>query len=221
MKYEIIGSSSEGNCVVVEDVLMLDCGLRYTKIKNYLSKIKLIFISHSHQDHLLPSTIKKVAYNYPTIKFLTGSEVVVNKLVECGVDKKNIYYLESGKKYDLGLLKVKLEELYHDTPNYALKWQINDKKGIYAVDTNRIDHIEAKNYDLYLIESNYVTELLNKHIQECKDNNDDENKLYYLNRVKSTHLSYENCTDFLLNNMGDNSEFVRIHKSSFNYEDVD
>ena len=107
MKYNIIGSSSDGNCIIVEDILMLDCGFPYYKIKQYLSKIKLIFISHSHHDHLLPTAIKKIAYNYPTIKFITGSEVVVQNLVDCGVNKKNIYVLKNGKKYDLGLLKVK------------------------------------------------------------------------------------------------------------------
>ena len=59
MKYNIIGSSSEGNCIIVEDVLMLDCGIIYNKIKKYLPKVKLIFISHIHFDHLLPTAIKK------------------------------------------------------------------------------------------------------------------------------------------------------------------
>lgn len=217
MKYEIIGSSSKGNCIVIEDVLMLDVGVSYSKIKKYLNKIKLIFISHVHQDHLLPSTIKKIAYNYPTIKFIVGDEIIVKKLVEYKVGKKNIYMLKEGIKYDLGLLKVRLVYLFHDVDNYALKWEINGKKGIYAVDTNKIDHIVAQDYDLYLIESNYNEDLLNKHIQECED----EDKLYYLDRVKRTHLSSKACTDFLLANMGKNSEYIRIHKSSYNYEEVD
>ena len=217
MTYNIINSSSKGNCIAVEDILMLDCGLFYSKIKQYLSKVKLIFISHVHQDHLLPSTIKKIAYNYPTIKFLTGSEEVVKKLVECGVNKKNIFILKEYKWYDLGMLMVKLEQLYHDTPNYALKWQINGKKGLYVVDTSSIEHIQAKNYDLYLVESNYNEELLERHLKECED----ENKLYYLQRVSRTHLSSRQATDFLLENMGKNSEYVRIHKSQYNYEEVD
>ena len=217
MNYEIIGSSSKGNCIIVEDILMLDCGVRYNKIKQYLPKIKLIFESHVHQDHLLPSTIKKIAYNYPTIKFLTGSEVVVEKLVECGVNKKNIYILKSDKKYDLGLLKIKLEELYHDTPNYALKWEIGGKKGIYAVDTSRIDHIKAKDYDLYLIENNYQEKLLQEHIDNCED----ENMLYYLNRVPHTHLSSEQANSFLIENMGDNSFYEYIHQSDYNYKEID
>jgi len=121
----------------------------------------------------------------------------------------------------LGLLKVKLEELYHDTPNYALKWQINGKKMIYIVDTASVDHIKAKNYDLYLIESNYNEELLQKHIQECIDNGDNENKLYYLNRVERVHLSDTQCNDFLISNMGENSEYVKLHQSSYNYKEVD
>lgn len=214
MKYNIIGSSSKGNCIIVEDILMLDVGVSYSKIKKYLSKVKLIFESHVHQDHLLPSTIKKIAYNFPTIKFLTGSEVVVEKLVECGVNKKNIYILKSGHKYDLGLLKVKLEELYHDTPNYALKCEINNKKMIYIVDTANVDNIEAKNYDLYLIENNYREDILKKHIEECED----ENMMYYLSRVSRTHLSDEQCNSFLIENMGTNSVYEYIHQSDYNFE---
>lgn len=171
-------------------------------------------------DHLNSKTIKQLAYNYPTIKFITGSNIVVEKLVECGVNKKNIYVLKSGKKYDLGLLKVKLEPLFHDTPNYALKWELNGKKGIYAVDSCKIDHIKAKNYDLFLVESNYNEELLEQHIQECIENNDDENKLFYLQRVAKTHLSDSKCNDFLLENMGDNSIYEKIHQSSYNYKEV-
>lgn len=217
MNYEIIGSSSKGNCIIVEDILMLDVGVSYSKIKKYLSKVKLIFISHVHQDHLLPSTIKKIAYNYPTIKFLTGSEVVVEKLVECGVNKKNIFVLKSGKWFDLGLLKVKLEEMYHDTPNYALKCEYKDKKLLYVVDTNRIDHIEAKGYDLFLIENNYREDILRKHIEECEDSN----ILYYLNRVPNTHLSSEQANSFLIENMSNNSTYEYIHKSDYNYREVD
>lgn len=47
MRYEIIGSSSKGNAIIVEDFLLLDCGISYSKLEKYLSKIKLIFISHA------------------------------------------------------------------------------------------------------------------------------------------------------------------------------
>lgn len=217
MNYEVIGSSSKGNCIIVEDILMLDCGVTYTKIKKYLPKVKLIFISHSHQDHLLPNTIKKIAYNYPTIKFITGSKFVVIMLLQMNVEKKNIFILKEYKWYDLGMLNVMLEPLIHDTPNYCLKWQLNGKKGIYIVDTANVDDIEAECYDLFLIENNYQESLLQEHINNCED----ENMLYYLNRVPNTHLSAEQANSFLIENMGENSTYEYIHQSDYNYKEID
>lgn len=46
MRYNIINSNSKGNAIVLEDVILLDCGLSYARIKKHLNKIKLIFISH-------------------------------------------------------------------------------------------------------------------------------------------------------------------------------
>ena len=217
MKYKILGSSSKGNCIIIEDILMLDCGVSYKKIKPYLKKVKIIFLSHIHQDHLNKKTIRQLAYDYPTIKFIVGSVDVVKALSELKIDYRNVYILDYPKKYDLGILKVKLEPLYHDVPNYALKWEIYGKKGIYVVDTNKIDHIEAKKYDLYLIENNYQTDLLQQHIDNC----DDENKLIYLHRVPKTHLSSEQANSFLIENMGENSKFEYIHQSNYNYKEVD
>lgn len=214
MKYNVLGSSSKGNSIIVEDFLLLDCGVSYKKLKPYLSKIKLIFISHEHSDHLNEKTIKQIAYNYPTIKFITGCPKVVEKIYIQGIHPNNIYILQDGIEYNLGAIKVKLDYLYHDVDNYALHWEYKDKKGLYAVDTCRIDQIEAKNYDLYLIEANYKEELLEYHKQNCTD----DNQLFYLNRVDSTHLSWEKANDFLINNMGDNSEYQYIHQSNYNFK---
>lgn len=46
MRYNIIESGSDGNTIIVEDILMLDAGLSYSKVKQYLKKVKLVFISH-------------------------------------------------------------------------------------------------------------------------------------------------------------------------------
>lgn len=218
MKYEIICSSSKGNCVIINNFFMLDCGVSYAKIKKYLKCVKLIFISHVHTDHLNTTTMKQIAYNFPTIKFVIGSIDLANKLVnESNIDMKNIFLLKECKWYELGALKLKLEPLEHDVPNHLCKFEIKGKKGIYIVDTGSVKDINAKNYDLYLIESNYKKDLLEKHILECED----VNKLYYLDRVKRTHLSKEECDNFLISNMKETSEFCYLHKSSYNNIEVD
>ena len=151
---------------------------------------------------------------------MTGSEIVVKKLYECGVDKKNRFYLKPSVWYNLGMFQCKLEPLTHDTPNYALKVKYREQKAIYIVDTANVDNIIAKGYDLYLIESNYRDDILEKHLEEAIENND-ENKIYYLKRTINTHLSYSQANSFLIENMSDNSEYEYIHKSNYNFEEME
>ena len=186
-----------------------------TKLKAFLKNIKLVFISHVHKDHLLPTTVSHIAYNYPTIKYITGSQEVVKRLVGCNVNKKNIYILPRKKWFSLGLCEVKLEPLEHDAQNYALKVKYKGKMCIYIVDTANVDNICAENYDLYLIESNYKEDILQYHKDICED----ENEMFYLDRVDKAHLSYEQANDFLINNMGANSEYQYIHQSSYNFKE--
>ena len=46
MKNIVIASSSAGNAILLENGILLDCGIPYRKIKPYLKNIKAIFISH-------------------------------------------------------------------------------------------------------------------------------------------------------------------------------
>ena len=96
MKYEIIGSSSKGNSIIVNNDILLDCGLPYSKIKRHLKNIKLVFISHHHGDHLLPSCIRQLSYNYPNIKFVYNKddEDITKILIDNGVAKENIYFIK-------------------------------------------------------------------------------------------------------------------------------
>lgn len=216
MKYNIISSSSKGNAIIVEDFLLLDCGVSYKKLEKYINNIKLIFISHSHKDHLNTTTMKHIAYKHPNIKIICGSELVAEKLVKDScVPLRNIFILKPDKWFDLGKLKVKLEELKHDTPNYALKFEIKKKKGIYIVDTANVDNIKAKDYDLLLIEANYGEMTLQEHIHMC----DNPDELFYLKRVPVTHLSYEDANSFLIENMGRNSQYEYIHQSDYNFKE--
>lgn len=209
IKYDIVQSGSDGNCIIVNDYLMLDCGVSYSKIKNKLSNVKIIFISHSHFDHLKPSTIKKIAYEKPNIKFLVGF-YLVSSLLSLGVEKKNILVLDTEKWYNIGIFKTKMEMLYHDVPNNCLHIEFkNKKKMIYAVDTSSIDHIEAKGYDLYLIEANYETdeEIQNKITEAYKNG-----EFTYLTRVQETHLSQLQALNWLEKNRCVESEYVFIHQ---------
>lgn len=209
IKYEILSTGSVGNCIIVNDYLMLDCGLPYSKIKNYLDKVKIIFIGHCHSDHLKKATVKKIAYEKPNIKFLVGN-FLVNELVELGVNKKNIITFDTDKWYDLGIFKARMDYLFHDVPNNCLHIEFKSKEKLfYATDTSKIDHIAAKNYNLYLIEANYLTDdELRAKIKQDKE----QNKYSHYERVLNTHLSQLQAINWLNLNKNINSEYCFIHQ---------
>ena len=62
MHYEILSSNSKANTIIVDDILCLDIGVTYKKIKPYLNKIKLIFISHVHSLRPLKSYNNKTTF---------------------------------------------------------------------------------------------------------------------------------------------------------------
>lgn len=75
-------------------------------------------------------------------------------------------------------------------------------------DTKTVEGISAKNYDLYLIEGNYDEDEIDERIKEKQRNC----KYVYEFRAKGSHLSKQQASDFLLNNMGENSEYVFMHQ---------
>lgn len=212
MNYNIIKTGSKGNCIIVEDAIMLDCGLSYKTIEPYLHKIKLIFISHKHGDHLNRATIKQIAFNYPTIKYICNIEdkELIKILIKYGVRTKNIYGLKQNREYTIGkVLVVKLQELKHDVLNSACEIRYKGKRLIYITDTGSVEHIEAKGFDCYLIEANYKDdEELDALIKQDYDNG---NEFSHYERVRETHLSQEQAIDFLKKNMKDYSVFEFIH----------
>lgn len=48
MKCDIIQTGSSGNAVLINNYFLCDCGISYSKLKPYIDKIKVIFISHGH-----------------------------------------------------------------------------------------------------------------------------------------------------------------------------
>ena len=209
INYDIIQSGSSGNCIIINNTIMLDCGVAYSKIKDKLKDIKIVFLSHAHMDHIKPSTIKKIAYEKPNIKFLVGF-YLVSTLLSYGVSKSNIYVLDLDKWYDMGMFKAKMQYLFHDVPNNCLHIEFNDgKKMFYAIDTSSIDHIEAKDYDLYLIEGNYETD---EDIQNKIAESHKKGEFTYLDRVQKTHLSQLQALNWLDKNKGVDSKYVLIHQ---------
>lgn len=207
--YEILKSGSEGNCIILRDIIALDMGVPFSTVKPYLKQLKIVFITHEHSDHLKKSTIKKLAFEKPSLAFCVGKHLVKH-LINCGVNPKKIYVLEPNRKFDLGAIIVEPFELTHDVPNFGFKiiFKKDNYKTIYATDTSNMNNVEALDYDLYLVECDYNQEELEQRILDKQQNNE----YIYEFRAANTHLSEGQWADFMLNNANGNSECVKIHQ---------
>ena len=208
MNYKVIATGSTGNAVLINDIVLIDCGVPYKSISPYLKKIKIVLLTHSHTDHICESTIRRIAKDKPLIRF-GCCEWMVPMLLECGVAKSKIDLFKIGKIYDYKLFKISPIKLYHDVPNCGYRLFVGDEKMIYATDTSHLQGISAKGYDLYLIEANYEEEELQKRI----DQKIEAGEYAYEFRVRNTHLSKAQADEFIFNNCKEESiyEYLHIH----------
>ena len=207
MNYKIISSCSTGNATIIRDIILIDCGVTFKKLEKYYKQLKIVLLTHIHSDHFKNETIRKIAQERPTLRFAC-CEWLLQPLLECGVLRKNIDVLQIGTRYDYKLFKIVPIKLYHDVPQCGYRILFDDYKVIYMTDTRTVEGIVAKNYDLYLVEGNYEEEELEQRIKQKQE----EGLYYYESRVRNTHLSKGQATDFLLNNMGENSKYVFMHE---------
>ena len=51
VKYNIISTGSDGNATILEDFVLVDCGVPYKALEPYVPKLKLVLLTHIHSDH--------------------------------------------------------------------------------------------------------------------------------------------------------------------------
>ena len=207
MKYNIISTGSIGNAVVINNNILIDCGVSFAKLKDFYKSFQLVLLTHIHTDHFNKTTIKKLAEERPTLRF-GCCEWLVDDLIKCGVNKKKIDVYEIGKKYNYNNnMSISPVLLYHNVPQCGYRVFIGNEKLIYCTDTNSVEGISAKNYNYYLIEANYKEEEIKERIKAKEV----LGQYCYEKDVILNHLSKEKCDKFLYDNMGNNSKYEYMH----------
>lgn len=205
--YEIISTGSSGNATVLNGNVLVDCGVPFKSLFPYVSGLSLVLLTHIHSDHFNGSTIRRMALQRPGLRWGCGRWLAA-PLVEAGVPERVIDVYEMGRTYDYGPLKVEPVKLVHNVENCGYKLDFNGCRVIYATDTVTMAGIEAKNFDLYLVEANYEDEEIERRIREKQKRGE------YAYEVESRkhHLSQTRCDDWLYQNMNRNSRFVYMHR---------
>ncbi len=206
LTYNIISTGSQGNAVVLNDYILIDCGVSFKALKDVYKQLHIVLLTHEHSDHINKTTIKQLAKERPTLRF-GCCDWLVPILLECNVPKTNIDVYDIGRVYNYGAFQLGAIKLYHNVQNCGYRLYIKGKKAIYATDTAHLDGITAKDYDLYMIEANYTEDDLEERINAKME----AGQYCYELNVAGRHLSHEQASQFLLENMGKHSEYVFLH----------
>ena len=207
---KVISSGSEGNAVIYNNAIMVDCGVSLKALEAVKRSLKIVLLTHKHSDHLKIRTLQRLQAERPTLRVACG-DFLLDEL-PC---IKNIDVLQVGKIYDYGSFKVSPVKLYHDVPNFG--WRIflpNGQKIFHATDTVHLEGITAKGYDLYAIEHNYCEEYIQQAIEEARANGEYTHAYGNIN----THLSIQQARAFIEANRKESSEVLELHKSRSFYK---
>lgn len=218
MNYNILASGSNGNAVIVENKILIDCGVSFKALKEYYKNLQLVLLTHIHSDHFNKSTIRRLAYERPTLRF-GCCEWLVQELINCGVSKRNIDLFTEFEGMHYKFFAIESFKLKHDVPNCG--WKIVFDGGysyFYATDTCGLDNVEAKDYDMYFIEGNYEDK---EELDQRKQRHIEKGEYSYEDRVEETHLSQVKATEWLMENMGENSQYIFMHQHKENRKEVE
>lgn len=212
MTFNVIATGSKGNAVVINDSILIDCGVPFKALEPVKKDLKLVLLTHVHGDHFKPRAVRALHKERPTLRFCC-CEWMVGPLLDAGVDKRVIDVFGSGDTLCYWrLCAVTPQILVHDVQNCG--WHITtfqdkkDERLFYATDTATLDSINAPGYDLYLIEANHKRDELEARAKAKRD----AGEYAYEYRAAANHLSEEQALDWLYQQMGPHSRYVFLHQ---------
>lgn len=206
-KVKVISTGSKGNAVLLNDEILIDCGVPFRELEPYCKGLKLVLLTHIHGDHFNPETIKRLHFLRPALRWCV-SPWLVEPMARIGVDRRVTD--EAMQRHDLFYLLSESTSAYvwydpipHDVPNCA--WHIQFADGeksdgfdniFYATDCASLNGVSALAYDLYLIEANYGEE----EIRERMKRKLEAGEFSYESRAMESHLSREQARAWLAQN---------------------
>lgn len=215
MKLHIIGSSSAGNCYILQaednSSLIIEGGVNLKEVKKALkfdiSKVCGIIISHEHGDHA------KYAKDY----LKSGIKVYATKgtLEQIGCNINNSVSYDFEKK--IGIFKILPFKVIHDASE-PCGYLINHPECgnvFFATDTHYLPN-RYLGLNNIIVEANYSKEILSNRL-----NKGDINISVY-NRVLSSHMEINTTLNFIkANDLSKITNIVLIHLSDSNSNEAE
>lgn len=213
MNLKVLGSSSKGNCYILETPtgkLLLECGVIYKEIQKGLdfdlSKVHGCLITHEHQDH--SKSIKEVSMSgidcYMSMGTTNAFETIKNH---------RLMPVIPGMQFDIYDFKILPFDTEHDCNQplgYLIQYMPTKEKLLFITDSYYCKY-KFKGLSYIMIECNYIKDTLDANIESG-----------YINgsmkpRLLQSHFSLEHVKEFLkANDLTECRKIVLLHLSDVN-----
>lgn len=216
-KVEILGTGSTGNAVLIDDKIMIDCGLGVNKLLPYLQNVRHLFITHRHSDHLNISVLKNIAKKVSDSIIRFGLhvnsdcyEMIERKAPEIA-EMIETDRLTSHSKIELKIdgveYKIETYPLYHDVENQGFVITKNGKTLIHATDTSTMKDAPNRQFDVILVEGNYDESKLIEYLKS------DDRDVRYRAARNLRHLSIQAHENFVKSHSHLDTVSLMLHES--------
>lgn len=210
MKLKVLGSSSSGNCYLLEnekESLLIEAGVSLKSIDKAVKfdygKVVGCLISHRHGDHCR------------SLGKLDGLvDIYCNKDV---IQHKNLKHATEVKPYtinDIGGFEVMPFDVIHDVPCFGFFIKHDDMGKLAFITDSAYADYSFRGVNHLMVECNYSTDKLNKSIS------DGITQEFQRNRLIQTHMELEETMNVIRTNATDElKNVILLHLSARNSDE--
>ena len=207
MKLKVLGSSSSGNCYLLEneeECLILEAGINPDKVSFEVGKVVGGLVTHEHKDHSkYAETLSKMAIDIYASK---------GTIEATGLKGHRIKAVQGLNRYQIGKFTVLPFHVKHDAkePLGFLIKHPDMGTLLFATDTYYLENRFA-GLNHIMIECNYDIEILDENVSSGKV------PKVVRDRILESHMRLETCIDCLKSNdLSRAYNVILIHLSSQN-----
>ena len=234
-----INSGSNGNCYYIgndNEAVLVDIGLtckeveiRMNRLGLPISKVKAVFISHEHSDHIKGVAVFAKKYKLPV--YISTATLKSSRLL---LDANNTFSLSHQQHIHIGDLKIAAFSKFHDAADpYSFTVECNEVRvGVFtdigSVCDRLITHFKSchaafleANYDTQMLESGKYPYFLKRRIMGGHGHLSNaqalelfmNHKAPYMSHLLLSHLSKDNNSAELVENLFKNvagDTFVKV-----------
>lgn len=217
MMLRVLGSSSAGNCYLLEndeEALIIEAGLRWDAIQKglrfNLTKVSGCLISHEHLDHC--KGVKSVVSKGINIYATPGTHKGINAALKFAKHHRQIDIHPQAPSTRIGRFSVIAFDVKHDALQPCGFLINHEETGtvLFLTDTYYSGYT-FRNVNNMIVEANYCHKILDERMANGESTD------FLRNRIFQSHMSLATCKELLqANDLSKVNNIVLIHLSDSN-----